>query len=336
MIVQPSFRETILTFFRRKFTFLLVFGAVCLAGAGYLLITTPMYLSSAGLVLRFDQQTVPDIDRTRTPSQPLGSNERREILYSDADILHSPDLARDTINSVGLIHVYPRIATDGHDAPHQMDEALKAFAADLVVNVGLQSDVINLSFLNPNREIAHDTVQNLLDHFFSQEAVVYANPQLQFAEAEAKRAQDKLAAAQQALTAFRQTNKISDLTGQVSQLLQQRTDVESKLATTNGLVQEAEQKEAAYKELLASVPPLLSTTANGETYRGIDEVQGQLATLKAKRDQMAATYVRAVPCSVRSMRPLPALKRHRRAAMRPHADGSARSRTWSMKISGPT
>ena len=94
MIVQPSFRESILTFFRRKFTFLVVFGAVCLAGAGYLLIKTPMYLSTAALVLRFDQQTVPDIDRTRTPSQPLGSNERREILYSDADILRSPDLAR--------------------------------------------------------------------------------------------------------------------------------------------------------------------------------------------------------------------------------------------------
>jgi uncharacterized protein involved in exopolysaccharide biosynthesis len=290
MIVEPSFRETILTFFRRKFTFLLVFGAVCLAGAGYLLITTPMYLSSAGLVLRFDQQTVPDIDRTRTPSQPLGSNERREILYSDADILHSPDLARDTIASVGLVHIYPRIAADGHGVPRQMDEAMKAFAADLVVDVGLQSDVINLSFLNPNPEIAHDTVQNLLNHFFSQEAVVYANPQLQFAEDEAKRAQDKLAAAQQALTTFREANKISDLTAQVGQLLQQRTDVESRLATTNGLVQEAEQKEAAYKELLASVPPLLSTTANGETYRGIDDVQGQLATLKAKRDQMAATY----------------------------------------------
>ncbi len=62
MIVQPSFRESILTFFRRKFTFLLVFGAVCLAGAGYLLVKTPMYLSGASLVLRFDQQ-MPDIDR---------------------------------------------------------------------------------------------------------------------------------------------------------------------------------------------------------------------------------------------------------------------------------
>ena len=290
MIVQPSFRELILTFFRRKFTFLVVFGAVCLAGAGYLLIKTPMYLSTAALVLRFDQQTVPDIDRTRTPSQPLGSNERREILYSDADILRSPDLARRAIASVGLDRVYPKIAVDGHGEQRQMDEAVKAFTSDMLIDVGLQSDVLTLSYMNPNPQIAHAVIQSVLEHFFSQEAVIYANPQLQFSEDEAKRAQEKLAAAQLALSHFREANKISDLTAQVNQLLQQRTDVESRLATANGVVQEAQQKEAAYKDLLASVPPLLTTSAAGETYRGVDEVDGQLATLKAKRDQMAATY----------------------------------------------
>ncbi|MGA3398212.1 MAG: GNVR domain-containing protein [Acetobacteraceae bacterium] len=324
MIVQPSFRESILTFFRRKFTFLLVFGAVCLAGAGYLLVKTPMYLSNAALVLRFDQQTVPDIDRTRTPSQPLGSNERREIIYSDADILRSPDLARHAIASVGLARVYPRIAADGHGEQRQMDEALKAFAGDMLIDVGLQSDVITLSFLNPDPQVAHAVVQSMLDHFFSQEAVIYANPQLQFSQDEATRAQEKLAAAQQALSQFRQANKISDLTAQVSQLLQQRTDVESRLATANGVVQEAQQKEAAYKELLASVPPLLTTSAAGETYRGVDEVDGQLATLKAKRDQMAATYrpgspvFQSIDASIASLQS---------AAKRSNADARSRSGT---------
>ena len=94
----------------------------------------------------------------------------------------------------------------------QMDEALKAFASDMLVDVGLQSDVITLSFLNPDPQVAHAVVQSMLDHFFSQEAVIYANPQLQFSQDEAKRAQEKLAAAQKALSQFRQANKISDLT----------------------------------------------------------------------------------------------------------------------------
>jgi uncharacterized protein involved in exopolysaccharide biosynthesis len=324
MIVQPSFRESILTFFRRKFTFLLVFGAVCLAGAGYLLIKTPMYLSSAALVLRFDQQTVPDIDRTRNPQQPLGSNERREIIYSDADILRSPDLARRAIGSVGLARVYPKIAADGHGEQRQMDEALKAFTGDMLIDVGLQSDVITLSFLNSDPDVAHAVVQSMLDHFFSQEAVIYANPQLQFSQDEANRAQEKLTLAQRALSQFREANKISDLSAQVGQLLQQRTDVESRLATANGVVQEAQQKEAAYKELLSAVPPLLTTSAAGETYRGVDDVDGQLATLQAKRNQMAATYrpgspvFQSIDASIASLQS---------AARRSSADARSRSST---------
>jgi uncharacterized protein involved in exopolysaccharide biosynthesis len=160
----------------------------------------------------------------------------------------------------------------------------------MLVNVGLQSDVITLAFLNPNAGVAQDTIKALLAHFYSSEAVIYANPQLRFAQQEAQRAQAKLVAAQSALSEFRQSNEISDMTAQVNQLLTQRSDVENKLAAAEGTVQEAQQKEAAYKDLLASVSPLVTTTANGDTYQGIDQVQTQLATLKAKRQQMEATY----------------------------------------------
>jgi len=290
MIVQPSFREAVLTFFRRKFTFLLVFSAVCLGGAVYLLITTPLFLSSASMVLRFNQQTVPNIDRTRQPQQQLGSNERREILYSDADILRSPDLARETISQVGLQKLYPKAAAAAHNEREAMHNALKAFSADLTVDVGLQSDVINVSFLHPESAVAHDAVQALLNNFFGQEAVIYANPQLRFTKDEADRARQKLTEAQDALAKFRSSHKISDLNAQISQLLTQRTDVESRVETAQGRVAEAEQKEAALTELLSAVPPLIKTTAQGETYRAVDELQGQLAKLHAKRDQMATTY----------------------------------------------
>jgi succinoglycan biosynthesis transport protein ExoP len=159
-----------------------------------------------------------------------------------------------------------------------------------VVDVGLQSDVINVSFLNPDPTVARDAVKSLLDQFFGQEATVYANPQLKFAEQEANRQRDKLNAAQQALAQFKNSNQIADLNAQVSQLLKQRTDVESRLNTAQGRVSEAEQREAALKELLSAVPATVTTSAVGEQFRGLDEVQTQIATLKAKRDQMASTY----------------------------------------------
>ena len=53
---------------------------------------------------------MPDIDRTRIATQLQGSNEHREIIYSDADILKSPDLMRKVIGAIGLERLYPKIA----------------------------------------------------------------------------------------------------------------------------------------------------------------------------------------------------------------------------------
>ncbi len=297
MIVQPSFREAVQTFFRRKFTFLLVFGVVCLAGAIYLLLATPLYLSRASLVVRFDQHTLPNIDQSQQNSQPLGSNERRAILHSDADILRSPDLAQRTINAVGLARLYPKLTEQQpkQSPAAQMEEAVRSFSSDLVIDVGLQSDVLNVSFLNPDPAVAHQTVKALLNQFFGQEAVIYANPELQFAEEEAKQAKKKLNEAQSELSQFRANHKISDLTAQIGQLLQQRTDVESRLTVAQATVAEAEKKQTALKELLTAIPPLLKTSADGETYRGVDEVQSQLDTLEAKRKKLAATYKAGSP-----------------------------------------
>ena len=133
MFYQPSFRDSISAFLRRKGLFMLAFGVACLAGGTYLLVKHPLYLSSASLVLHFESQAVPDIDRTMKPTQLQGSNEHREILYSDADILHSSGIIRDVVGKMGLARLYPAIARGpGDDAPKR-DLGEQAFAANLVI-----------------------------------------------------------------------------------------------------------------------------------------------------------------------------------------------------------
>src|SRR6185312_14676164 len=108
MIAQPDLRATIVAFLRRKLLFATVLFLVCGAGAAYLMLAQPLYQSTASLVVRFDTQTVPDIDRNRSPTPPPGSNERREIIYSDADMLHARDVVSSAIKAVGLARLYPQ------------------------------------------------------------------------------------------------------------------------------------------------------------------------------------------------------------------------------------
>ncbi len=290
MIYQPTLRDLISIFLRRKALFMLVFGVVCLCGGAYLLLKQPLYLSKASLVLHFDSQAVPDIDRTMKPTQLQGTNEHREILYSDSDILHSPAIIRNVIEKIGLARLYPQIASGPGSDSHKMDMAEQAFAANLVVDVGLQSDVLTLSFLNPDAKIAQQALQSLLDRFYAQEAEVYANPQLKFAETEAQAGKDKLTAAQDALAAFKSDHKIADLQQQVTELLRQRTDVESRFNIAHGKLLEAEKQQDALKQLLDSVPQDVTSSAMGGQYQAADSAESQLDALRAKRSQLSSTY----------------------------------------------
>jgi uncharacterized protein involved in exopolysaccharide biosynthesis len=172
----------------------------------------------------------------------------------------------------------------------RQDDALKAYNSNLVVDVGLQSDVLNLSFLNASPTVARDALRHLLDGFFAQEAEVYANPQLEFAEEEAAAAKAKLAAAQTELYEFKSQHEIADLQQQVRELLRQQTDVGSRMNIAQGRVLEAEQRQAALKELLDSVPQTVTSSAQGGTYQAVDQAEAQLDTLRAKRSQMLSTY----------------------------------------------
>jgi uncharacterized protein involved in exopolysaccharide biosynthesis len=290
MIMQPDLRGTALAFLRRKALFLLVASVVCAAGGLYLLLKQPLYMSGASLVVRFDSQSVPNIDHNTTTTLPLGSNERREVIYSDADILRSRDVIRAAITAIGLAKVYPDIAAKRLDAEHQLDDAVERFTANLVIDVGLQSDVISVSYFNSDPVVARDAVHQLLDRFYGQEATVYANPELRFAEDEAGKARGTLTKAQNDLAAFKASHDIADLQQQVTQSLLQRTDVETRFNAAHARVAEAEQRESALKDLLKDVPANVSASAAGEQYHAVDEAETQLDTLRAKRSQMASSY----------------------------------------------
>lgn len=297
MVIQPSFRDTILIFFRRKLVFLAAFLVVCGLGAAYLVLATPKYVSSASLILRFEARTVPQIDRNLDagPQAQQGVNEHREVLHSDAAILTSPDLAREAIRTIGLDKLYPKIAASKLSDARKRDAALQSFQSDLVVNVGLESDVITVSFLAREPHLAQAVVQHLLTEFYGQEASIYANPQLRFAQQEAIKGKEKLTDAQNVLSAFKQSHQIADLQVQVQQFLQQRTDVTSRLAISQGALLQAQQQEIALKELLATVPTETTSSAQGEQYQSADSAEGELDRLRAKRSQMLSTYTPTSP-----------------------------------------
>jgi uncharacterized protein involved in exopolysaccharide biosynthesis len=288
MNVQWMPYNLLTTLFRHRRAVLGVFFGVLFAGLAYLLIAEPKYQSEAQLIVRFGDRSIPEV--ARTPTTEMTPSDRHEIVLAHAAMLSSHDLAQKTIEAFGLDVVYPDIVDDPPTRWTPMDEAIKRFMDKLAVDVGTQDNIIDVTYLHPDKKLAHDIVQKLIDLYVAQQTEVYQNPQSEFMASEVKGAGERLAQAQAVSENFRQQWHISDFDQEVQDLLQQRGDVETSLKTAEANLQQAQHRQADIEGLIKTVPETQPEPAGGEKYRSVDDAESRLADLRAKQSQMLATY----------------------------------------------
>ena len=276
------------TLFKHKRAVLGVFFGVVLSGLAYLLIATPKYESDAQLIVRFGDRSVPEV--ARTPITEITQSDRHEIVLAHAAMLSSHDLAQETIESFGLDKVYPDIVDDPPTRWTPMDEGVKRFMDKLSVDVGTQDNIISVSYLHPDKTLAHDIVQKLIDLYIAQQGQIYQNPQSGFMSSEVKAANARLASAQETFEQFKDQWHISDFDQEIQDLLQQRVDVDTSLRTADANLQQAQHRKTDIEGLIKSIPETQPESAGGEKYRSVDDAESRLADLRAKQSQMLATY----------------------------------------------
>lgn len=274
--------------FKRKLALLSVFVLVVGAGVGYLMLATPKYQSVAELIVRFGERSIPSL--ARTPATELTPSDRREIVLANSQLMQSHDLVRATIESIGVARLYPDIMASPPEAWSVMDEAVRTLKANLSVEVGLQNNVITLSVLHPDPKLATQVVRTMIDKYIARESEVYRDPQVSFQRDGLVQAEQRLAAAQNGLEAFKAEHRITDFDQEVIDLLKRRGDVDASLRAAQATLSQAEQRRLDLKTLMAGVPERVPGTPSGEKYRSVDEAQARLADLRSKQSQMLATY----------------------------------------------
>jgi uncharacterized protein involved in exopolysaccharide biosynthesis len=264
-----------------------------LAGAGYVLLKTPEYESVAKLVVRFGDRSIPDVDRSQVTE--LTQDDRREIVLAHATMLTSHDLAERTVKSFGIATLYPDIAENPSSGGTPADEAVKQFSDHLAVDVGMQDNVITVSFMHPDKMLAARVVKKLIDLYIAGESAVYQNPQQSFLRSEVKQAGDRLATAQAALEKFKDQWRITDYDQETADLLKQRGDVDINLRTAQASLALAQNRAQDLARQMRKVPTSQAEPASGEKYRALDDAKTQLGALRLKRSQMLATYAPTSP-----------------------------------------
>ena len=279
--------------FRHRRAVFSVFFGIMLCTVAYLLIATPKYESVAQLIVRFGDRSVPEV--SRTPATEVTQQDRHEIVMANAAMLNSHDLAQQTIEAIGLGTIYPDIVEDPPTRWTPMDEGVKEFLKALSVDVGTQDNIITVSFMHPDKQLAHDIVQKLISLYIAQQSQVYQNGQSKFMAGEVKDASGRLNKAQAELEAFKGKWRITDYDQEVQDLLSQRGDVDTSLRTAEASLELARAKQKDLDQLIKQVPKSQAEPAGGEKYRSIDDAESKLADLRTKQSQMLATYSPSSP-----------------------------------------
>lgn len=273
---------------RHRRTMLVAFLSVVLLGVAYIAVATPKYESTAQLIIKFGDRAVPDVDRS--PVTELTPADRREVVLTNAAILESPDLVQTTVEAIGIKTLYPDILENPPQGWTPLNEATRRFADNLWVGVGTQSNVITVSFLHPDAEVAQQAMKQLIDLYTTRQTAVYRSSFSDFLKTEMDEAYRRLEKAQSALGAFKEQYGISNYDQEINELLKQRGEINASLYQAQAAYDQAKERRDELAELIKSVPTTQPVAAGGELYRALDEAQARLAELEAKRSQMLATY----------------------------------------------
>jgi uncharacterized protein involved in exopolysaccharide biosynthesis len=290
MIVEMTPRSLLNVVFRHRGKFLAAVVTCLFLAAAYCLIATPKYKSTAELLVRFGSgQQGRTAGTAVTPEISAQQQERKEIVNSQISLLHSHDLLAEVLRTVGVARIYPQLS-EGRTPREIEDKAVEQLDRDLVTESGTNSDVIELSLLNPNPNIAAETLRTVIDKFQKREASVYQSQQLGFLQQQLQQARQELTSSRNAVEGFKTSSGISSLDEERSLVLHERADTRQKLVQEISAEQEAEQRYLRIEQTLKKLPYQIALGNEADRFKPVDDARERLSELRQRAYEMSLNY----------------------------------------------
>ncbi|MBI3514157.1 MAG: hypothetical protein HY060_08870, partial [Proteobacteria bacterium] len=166
-----SAREIISLLFRERIAVLIALVIPVLLAIGAYVWATPTYTATTKLLLGTGQKSDNKADVSQqNANAPFVT--KQEVVNSELEILTSRDLARATIEDIGLATLYPGLAGRAPEAA--LEAALERFTRDLVVKPVKASDIIEVNFDAASPELAQTVLRQLTERYQQKHIEVYS------------------------------------------------------------------------------------------------------------------------------------------------------------------
>jgi polysaccharide biosynthesis protein PslE len=292
---------------RHRLIFGLFLSAVIVT-ALYSFLSTPVYEATAQILVKVGRENLytPPASLSKESYEPKYFSENQEAqTNSEVEILKSRVLAKNIITFIGIENIYPKLvkstrksvadlsSSETQSAAVAMDRAVDLFQKSLQVESIKKTNVIQLTFLHSNREMATQALDTLLSKYMDLHLQIHRNAQsTKFFEDQLQTQSNELQETQGKLSAFKKEHGI---TSSPAELLNQMLKEESELriALNHTLSEEAETEGRLNKlrAQIGSIPKnVILDHEEADNAQTISNLQSKLAELEAKQTDLLSKY----------------------------------------------
>jgi uncharacterized protein involved in exopolysaccharide biosynthesis len=291
-------REVASILFKHARQLSIVFVAVFAIFFGGSFLLVPTYKAETQILVQSGREFEVSTDKGNLAPTGVPYITKQEVINSEVEILKSDDLAERVIHKVGLARMYPGLAEDGllvklhirdpaTDA-ERMDIAVIKFTKRLKVDAVTMSNIITLQYWNANREVAIEALDELSQIYEQRHAEIFGNKRSGVLEQQTTDYEKRLVDVTQKITSLKNAQHLSDIDYERQQLIQDRSDVESKLRDLRAESIEDHRNLEYYREQLKSMPELVLTNQNSAD--AIETAKSRLLDLNTQLLQLKQRF----------------------------------------------
>lgn len=277
----PSFREILNAGFKDRKVILTTIVATILVFIAIALASPKKFEASASLLVLPSTDYATQVD-TGTAVEAAGSLSRTEILPTEIEILSSAALHEKVIREVGLARIYPKLAkppgllgraiggirssihavlaacgigsADEKKASDPVQAAVPLFDDDLSLIAQKEGSIIQISFRNPDADVAKLTLNTLIEQYIAARHTLYENTQSDTIGQQVELLRGKLEELDQRTAKFKLEHSVYDFTAQRTLLINRRGDIEKDLDDARNVISQLNHRIPEIQDQLARTP----------------------------------------------------------------------------------
>jgi uncharacterized protein involved in exopolysaccharide biosynthesis len=283
-----SAREIISLLFRERVAVLIAFLIPILLAIGAYMMAQPSYSATAKLLLGTGGKSDNKSDVSNNQGQSGPFTTKQEVVNSELEILTSRDLARATIEQIGLATLYPKLAERPSEATTEI--AVEAFSRSLAVKPVKASDILEVGFETSSPALAQTVLRQLIERYQQKHIEVYSRSISGFLDGQVAGFEHNLRMIENEIAELKAAKSVFQITDERRQLLDSRTTIAQTISQLRSRSAELENRLVQLRRLHKETPEALRLYSESEQSDALERARSQLLDLELQDSQLSARF----------------------------------------------